>query len=71
MADQWLDVTGYETTHHDGRYLILKRGGKYVHAGVAPDEAVLTVIAETREYDEAMRVVRALRSTLALEAPDA
>ena len=71
MADQWRDITGYETTHHDGRHLILKRGGKYVRADITPDEASLTVIAEAREYDEAMRILRALRSTLTPEVPDA
>jgi len=69
MSDDWRPTSGYELVKVDGRILVVRRGGKYVKARIPDDEMTLMPVGEAIDYDEGVRIVRALRLTLADPTP--
>lgn len=66
MADErWVPIIGYDLVSLPlGKYAIGKRGGRWVKNRIADDELSLELIADAKDYDEAVRICRALRATL-------
>lgn len=73
MADRWLPTHDFMLAKVDGKVLVLRLGGLHVKQSIADDETMLRPIAEAVDYDEGLRILKALRAALTAsrEARDA
>ena len=65
MSERWVPTIGYELGRIDGAVHVLRRGGLHVKEQIPDDEVMLRSIAVAEDYDEGVRIVRALRASLA------
>lgn len=64
MSERWVPTLGYELARIDGAVHVLRRGSIFVRERIPDDEVMLRSIAVAEDYDEGVRIVRALRSAL-------
>jgi hypothetical protein len=67
MADRWVPTLGFDLAKVGGAVHVLKRGGLFVKSQVSDDEVMLRPVAVATDYDEGVRILRALRSTVTSE----
>lgn len=64
MAERWVPTLGYELGSIDGAIHVLRRGGLHVKERIPDDEVSLRTVAVASDYDEGVRILRALRASL-------
>lgn len=61
VAERWVRTLGFELVLFDGKYYVMRRGGRHVRTHIPDDEIALRLVAEAVDYDEAVGILRALR----------
>lgn len=62
--ERWVPTLAFDLARIDTTYYIVKRGGLHVRATIPDDEVSWRPIGTATDYDEAIRICRALRATL-------
>lgn len=63
-GERWVPTLAFDIVWVDMTYFVIKRGGLWVKAHIADEEITWKPIGTAADYDEAIRICRALRATL-------
>lgn len=63
-GERWVPTLAFDIAWVAQTYYVMKRGGIFVKSVIPDDEITWRPIGTATDYDEAVRICRALRATL-------